>query len=69
MKIIGIILLVLQVLSLFGAVANGSIRFLVTSGIPYAIGFFSPTIVAIILLRLSAKRAAKKKAAQKASEE
>ena len=64
MKVAGIILIILQVIALFGSVANGSIRFLFTSGIPYLIGYFLPTIIAIILL----SKAAKKKSAKEETE-
>ena len=50
MKTIGIILIILQIVGLFGSVVNGSISTLFLRGIPYLLGYFLPGIIGIILL-------------------
>lgn len=50
MKVIGIILLVLQCVSLFGSAMNGSLPYLFSRGIPYLLGYFLPAIIGIFLL-------------------
>lgn len=66
MKIAGIILLVLQAISLLGAVANGSIATMFDFSSGYAlgelVGFFIPTIVGVFLLVKASKKAKKTEA-------
>lgn len=57
MKIAGIILLVLEVVSIIGGVANGSLSEMIGNAeIIQLIGFLSPGIIGAILLVISAKR-------------
>lgn len=58
MKIIGIILIVLQVISFIPAIVTGDNIF--SHGIPWLIGRFSFAIVGIILLVIASKRKNKK---------
>jgi hypothetical protein len=56
MKTIGIILIILQIVGLFGSVVNGSISTLFLRGIPYLLGYFLPAIIGIILLTKASKK-------------
>lgn len=60
MKKIGIILLVLQVVALFGSVVNGSIGSLFdlsnAANIFKLLGYFLPAIIGIILIRKAGKK-------------
>lgn len=53
------ILFCIQALSLFGSVINGELSNLFTNGIAYLVGFFSCSIIAVILL-ISAHKEAKR---------
>lgn len=65
MKVAGIILIILQVLALFGTIMGDGIGSLFSGGIAYMIGYFLPAIIGIILLN----KASKKKAAEEESEQ
>lgn len=60
MKVIGIILLVLEALAIFGSVVNGEFVSLFTpNSLPSLLellGFLLPAIIGIILLRKAAKK-------------
>lgn len=56
MKKVAIVLLVLQVLGLFGGVVNGSLARILTGGIPIMLGYFLPGIIGVILLVKSNKK-------------
>lgn len=61
MKIVGIILLVLEAVSIIGGIANGSLPEMIGNAeIIQLIGFLSPGIIGAILLAISAKRKKKK---------
>ncbi|MGN1195801.1 MAG: hypothetical protein ACI4SB_09980 [Acutalibacteraceae bacterium] len=53
MKVAGIILIVIQVIALFGSIASGAFA---TMGIVEMIGFFIPSIIGIILIVAAKKR-------------
>ena len=59
MKVIGIILLVLQAVSIYGSFVNGSIAYLFNNNIFYLIGYFLPTIIGVILLTKAKKKSDK----------
>lgn len=53
MKIAGIILIVLEVIALFGSISSGAFA---TMGIIEMIGFFLPAIIGIILIVVAKRR-------------
>ena len=69
MKVAGIILLVVQAISLLGSVANGSIGTLFDFGgvreICRLLGFFLPSIIGVVLLMKASKKKAEKEDADK----
>ena len=64
MKVAGVILLVLQAISLLGSVANGDIGALFNFGrvreIGRLLGFFLPSIIGVVLLMKASKNNAEK---------
>lgn len=53
MKKAGIVLIVLQVLAIFGTISNGGFA---TMGVPKMIGYFLPAIIGIILIVVAKRR-------------
>lgn len=64
MKVIGIILVVLQIIAILGGIVNGSITNLFTGNIPYLIGYFFPGILGVVFLAAAKKRQEKREAAK-----
>ena len=56
MKILGIILLALQVFALFGTIVGDGLGSLLSGNIGYLIGYFLPGIIGIILLSKASKK-------------
>ena len=50
MKIVGIVLIILQIVGIFGAISGGEFGYIMTRGIPYLFGYFLPAIIGITLL-------------------
>ena len=65
MKILGIILLVFQAISIYGLIISGDS---LPNSIPGLIGYFWAAIIGVILLIKASKKKAKKDAEEKAKE-
>ena len=59
MKILGIILIILQLVGIFGAISGGEFGYIMTRGIPYLFGYFLPAIIGITLLVKAPKKGKK----------
>lgn len=56
MKILGIVLIILQLVGIFGAISGGEFGYILTRGVPYLFGYFLPAIIGIILLVKAPKK-------------